>query len=64
MPTRAPFGLLFYCNGHSALAIAHKREGIESAEEDHAFLRVPDVDRVQTVADRFNTAEQVLLRAL
>jgi len=64
VPTWAPFGLQFGGNGRSALAIALKREGIDFAQEDNAFLRVADVDRVQTLADRFNIAEQVLLRAL
>ena len=29
VPTWAPFGLQFYCNGHSALALSLEREGIE-----------------------------------
>ncbi len=28
VPTWAPFGLQFYCNGHGAVARALKREGI------------------------------------
>jgi len=64
VPTWAPFVLQFCCNGHSALAIALKREGIDFAQESNAFFRVADVARVQTLADRFDTAEQVRLRAL
>ena len=54
VPTWAPFGLQFYCNGHSALALALKREGIEFVKEDNAFLRVGDVARAQALADAFN----------
>ena len=42
VPTWAPFGLQFYCNGHSALARALKREGIEYAQADNAFLRIAE----------------------
>ena len=54
VPTWAPFGLQFYCNGHSALAMALKREGIAYAQADNAFLRVADVERAQTLADLFS----------
>ena len=54
VPTWAPFGLQFYCNGHSALAIALKREGIDFVQEDNAFLRVANVERAQALADRLN----------
>ena len=45
VPTWAPFGLQFYCNGHSALGVALKREGIEYAQADNAFLRISDLAR-------------------
>ncbi len=54
VPTWAPFGLQFYCNGHSALARALKREGIDFAQQDNAFLRVDNLARAQALADRFN----------
>ena len=54
VPTWAPFGLQFYCNGHSALAIALGREGIGFVQEDNAFLRIDDLSRAQTLADAFN----------
>jgi len=54
VPTWAPFGLQFYCNGHSALACSLKREGIEFVQEDNAFLRVADLARAQALADAFN----------
>jgi hypothetical protein len=54
VPTWAPFGLQFYCNGHSALACSLKREGIDFLQEDNAFLRVADVARAQALADAFN----------
>ena len=54
VPTWAPFGLQFYCNGHSALACSLEREGIEFVQEDNAFLRVADLARAQALADAFN----------
>jgi hypothetical protein len=54
VPTWAPFGLQFYCNGHSALACSLRREGIEFVQEDNAFLRVADLARAQALADAFN----------
>ncbi len=44
----------FYCNGHSALACAFKREGIGFVQEDNAFVRIDDVPRAQALADAFN----------
>lgn len=54
VPTWAPFGLQFYCNGHSALAMVLKREGIEYIQADNAFLRIADLNRAQTLADAFS----------
>jgi hypothetical protein len=54
VPTWAPFGLQFYCNGHSALARSLRREGIEFVQEDNAFLRVANLARAQALADTFN----------
>jgi len=54
VPTWAPFGLQFYGNGHSALARAMAREGINFIQQDNAFLRVADVERAQALADGFN----------
>lgn len=51
VPTWAPFGLQFYCNGHSALARSLKREGIDFAQADNAFLRIDDLPRAQALAD-------------
>lgn len=51
VPTWAPFGLQFYCNGHSALAQSLKREGIDFAQADNAFLRIDDLPRAQALAD-------------
>jgi Bacterial regulatory protein, arsR family len=51
VPTWAPFGLQFYCNGHGAVARALKREGIRFVQADNAFLRIADVDRAQAIAD-------------
>jgi len=54
VPTWAPFGLQFYCNGHGALAMALKREGINHVPADNAFLRIDDLDRAQALADAFS----------
>jgi hypothetical protein len=53
VPTWAPFGLQFYCNGHSALASGLRREGIDFVQEDNAFLRITDLQRAQALADQF-----------
>ncbi len=54
VPTWAPFGLQLYCNGHSALATALKREGIDFVQADNAFLRIADIARAQALADAFS----------
>ena len=54
VPTWVPFGLQFYCNGHSALACALQREGIDFVQEDNAFLRISDHARAQALADAFS----------
>ena len=54
VPTWAPFGLQFYCNGHSALARSLQREGIDFVQEDNAFLRITELQRAQALADSFN----------
>ncbi len=51
VPTWAPFGLQFYCNGHSILASSLKREGIDFAQADNAFLRIDNLPRAQALAD-------------
>ena len=51
VPTWAPFGLQFYCNGHSILARALKREGIDFVQADNAFVRIDDMPRAQALAD-------------
>jgi len=54
VPTWAPFGLQFYCNGHSALSRCLRREGIDFVQEDNAFLRIAELQRAQVLADSFN----------
>jgi len=58
VPTWAPFGLQFYCNGHSALARSLRREGIDFVQEDNAFLRISDVPQAQSLADCFNPEQR------
>jgi hypothetical protein len=54
VPTWAPFGLQFYCNGHSVLARALQREGVGFAQADNAFLRIDHLERAQALADAFS----------
>jgi DNA-binding transcriptional ArsR family regulator len=54
VPTWAPFGLQFYCNGHSVLARALTHEGIDFMQQDNAFLRIDDLPRAQALADAFS----------
>jgi hypothetical protein len=54
VPTWAPFGLQFYCNGHSALTRRLTHEGIEFRQQDNAFLRIADIERAQVLADAFS----------
>ena len=54
VPTWAPFGLQFYCNGHSALARTLTRERIDFLQQDNAFLRVADIAQAQALADAFS----------
>jgi hypothetical protein len=54
VPTWAPFGLQFYCNGHSALARTLTREGTDFLQQDNAFLRIADLARAQALADTFS----------
>ena len=51
VPTWAPFGVQFYCNGHSILASSLKREGIDFAQADNAYLRIDNLPRAQALAD-------------
>jgi DNA-binding MarR family transcriptional regulator len=54
VPTWCPFKLQFYCNGHSALACALTREGIDYVSADNAFLRIDNLARAQMLADAFS----------
>ena len=54
VPTWAPFGLQFYCNGHSALARSLQREDIAFVQADNAFLRIADLERAQALSDAFS----------
>jgi hypothetical protein len=54
VPTWAPFSLQVYGKGHSALARARTREGIEHLPQDNAFLRIADGARAQELANAFS----------
>jgi hypothetical protein len=54
VPTWSPFGLQFYCNGHSRLARQLTAEGIDFTLADNAFLRIDDWQRAQDLADGFS----------
>jgi len=53
VPTRAPFRLQFYCNGHNWLAAQLRREGIAFTQLDSCFTAVADFPRAQALADAF-----------
>jgi hypothetical protein len=53
VPTRAPFRLQFYCNGHNWLAGQLRREGIAFAQLDNTFTDIADFGRAQALADAF-----------
>jgi hypothetical protein len=55
VPTWSPFRLQFYFNGHNALAIALKREGIAFEMADNAFLSIADYQRANALAAELNT---------
>ena len=50
VPTWCPFRLQFYCNGHNALAMQLRREGIAFEQADNAFLQIADFDRANALA--------------
>lgn len=52
-----PFWVQFYCNGHSYLARALEREGIDFTLEDNAFTACADWQRAQALADAFPVKE-------
>lgn len=54
VPTWCPFKLQFYCNGHSVLACALDRAGIDYATADNAFVRIADMPRAQALANAFS----------
>src|SRR5947209_12068896 len=51
VPTRAPFRLQFYCNGHSWLARKLTAQGIGYTMADNAFVRIDDWALAQALAD-------------
>jgi hypothetical protein len=53
VPTYCPFRLQVYFNGHSWLAARLRREGIDFATADNAFIRIADFARAQVLADTF-----------
>lgn len=57
MPTWAPFGLQFYCNGHNALARSPAQGGTDFLQQDNAFLRIAAIERAQALADAFSPDE-------
>jgi hypothetical protein len=51
VPTRAPFRLQIYVNGHSWLARQLVQAGIPFTMADNAFLCIADPERAQQLAD-------------
>lgn len=54
VPTWAPFGLQFYCNGHNLLAHKLKKEYIHYKMIDNCFDYIADYQRAQELADTIN----------
>ena len=54
MPTWAPFGLQFCCNGHSARACSLKQESTGFVQEDNASQGIAELPRAQALAAAFN----------
>jgi len=50
VPTWAPFRLQFYFNGHSRLAAAMQRRGIEFSMLDNAFVKIEDPQAAEALA--------------
>jgi hypothetical protein len=51
VPTVAPFGLMFYFNGHNLLENKLISAGIEYAKHDNAFVSVSDYELAQKLSD-------------
>ncbi len=51
VPTRCPFRLQFYCNGHNWLARQLERRGIGYRLLDNAFVALDDFPKAQQLAD-------------
>ena len=54
VPTRAPFRLQFYMNGHNLLAHKLQKKDIAYRMHDNAFLEISDVETAQKLSDRIN----------
>ncbi|MDP7626108.1 MAG: hypothetical protein QF493_14335 [Rhodospirillales bacterium] len=54
IPTRAPFRLQFYFNGHGWLERRMAAEGIEFRKADNCFVYVSDYQRAQQIVDTFD----------
>jgi hypothetical protein len=57
VPTRAPFRLQVYFNGHHWLARRRVKAGISFEMADNAFLSIADPKRAQTLADRLDAKQ-------
>ena len=54
VPTVAPFGLMFYFNGHNLLENKLISAGIEYAKRDNAFVSVGDYEMAQSLSDELD----------
>ena len=54
VPTVAPFGLMFYFNGHNLLENKLLSAGIGYNKHDNAFVSIDDFDMAQSLADEIN----------
>lgn len=56
VPTWAPFGIQFFCNGHNILANQLRNEGIDFHMLDNSFDHIADYSRAQELASQFPVA--------
>ena len=57
VPTYAPFGLQFYCNGHNVLANELDKAGIKYHMLKNSFDRIDDYEKAQELANNLDVAD-------
>ena len=60
VPTRCPFRLQFYMNGHNLLASKMEKKGISFERLDNSFSYISDPQAAQKLSDRINDDKEPL----